>query len=111
MDQPDILSGKKILIVEDDFFIRDLYARQFGKNGCQVVESETVDQSLEIVKTDRPDLVLLDIMLPGKSGLDLLLALKQQPETAQIPVILLTNVSANDVIEKGFKLGALGYLV
>lgn len=102
---------RKILIIEDDFFIRELYERQFEKEGYAITGAPDGPEGLLKANEIRPDLILLDIMLPKLNGLDLLRTLKSKPETKDIPVILLTNLGQESVIKEGFKIGAEGYLI
>ena len=102
---------EKILIIEDDFFIRELYERQFTKEGYQIITSEDGPSGLLAANQEKPDLILLDIMLPKLNGLDLLRTLKAKDETKNIPVILLTNLGQESVIKEGFDLGADSYLI
>ena len=100
-----------ILIIEDDFFIRELYDRQFTKDGYRVETSEDGPDGLVKASQIKPDLILLDIMLPKLNGLDLLRTLKSKDETKDIPVILLTNLGQESVIKEGFEYGAESYLI
>lgn len=102
---------KKILIVEDDFFIRDLYEKQFKKEGYVVESSPDAEQGLEKIKAGPPNLVLLDLMLPKMSGLDLLKILKADANLKSVPVVILTNLGQDQAIKQGFDLGADGYLI
>lgn len=101
----------KILIVEDDLFIRELYERQLSLEGYEVSTAEDGEIGLNRITESIPDLLLLDIMLPKVSGLDLLRTIKAKEETKNIPVILLTNLGQDSVIKEGFNLGADGYLI
>lgn len=101
----------KILIVEDDLFIRELYERQLSLEGYEVSTAEDGEIGLNRISQAIPDLILLDIMLPKVSGLDLLRTIKAQEATKSIPVILLTNLGQDSVIKEGFNLGADGYLI
>ncbi len=103
--------AEKILIIEDDFFIRELYERQFVKEGYEIVTAEDGPDGLLKASQVKPDLILLDIMLPKLNGLDLLKTLKGQEETQNIPVILLTNLGQESVIKEGFENGAESYLI
>lgn len=104
-------NGKKILIIEDDFFVRDLYSRELGREGFEVSTAEDGAEGLLKVIEKKPDLVLLDIMLPKMSGLDVLKKVKEKEEVKNIPVVLLTNLGQDNVIREGFSLGAVGYLI
>ncbi|PIZ46058.1 response regulator [candidate division WWE3 bacterium CG_4_9_14_3_um_filter_41_6] len=102
---------ERILIVEDDFFIRELYERQFTKEGYDVLVADDGAKGLVMASQEKPELILLDIMLPKLNGLDLLRTLKTKDETKSIPVILLTNLGQESVIKEGFELGAESYLI
>jgi len=102
---------KKILIIDDDFFVRDLYDRELTREGFEVSTAiDGPDGLLKAIET-KSDLILLDIMLPKMSGLDVLKTLKEKEETKDIPVVLLTNLGQDSVIREGFSLGAVGYLI
>lgn len=103
-------AGKKILLIEDEMFINDLYRRTLIKEGFQVLSA--IDGQEGVNKaSEKPDLVLLDIMLPKLNGLEVLKALKSNDQTKTIPVVLLTNLGQGDVIANAYKLGAQGYLM
>lgn len=102
---------KAVLIIEDDKFLRDLLARKLKKEGYSVFEATDGNEGLELVKTKKPHLVLLDLILPGMDGFDVLAEIKRNPETSNIPVIILSNLGQKEEIEKGLRLGALDYLV
>lgn len=102
---------QKILIVEDDFFVRDLYSRELAREGFEVVTAEDGPEGLLKILEEKPALVLLDIMLPKMSGLEVLKKVKEKEEVKDIPVVLLTNLGQDTVIREGFTLGAVGYLI
>ena len=102
---------KKILLVEDEDFIRELYARQLTKTGFSVKTAADGQSGLETLKTEQFDLLLLDIMLPGMNGLQLLREFKTQNPTSPMITILLTNLGQEAVIKEGFELGAQAYLI
>ena len=104
-------NNKRVLIVEDDFFVRDLYNRELSREGFEVSAAEDGAEGLLKAIEEKPDLILLDIMLPKMSGLDVLKTLKEKEETKEIPVVLLTNLGQDSVIREGFTLGAIGYLI
>jgi len=111
MENPTADPKKKILIIEDDFFVRDLYDRELTREGFAVSSAEDGPKGLLKAVEEKPDLVLLDIMLPKMSGLDVLKTLKEKEETKNVPVVLLTNLGQDSVIREGFSLGAIGYLI
>lgn len=102
---------RKILIIEDDTALYELYAVQLKLKGYTV--SNIVDGNLAFngVKDQKPDLVLLDIMLPGKNGIEILQELKADPETKAIKVIMLTNYGTDENISKALELGAEDYML
>ena len=102
---------KKILLVEDEDFIRELYTRQLTKAGFSVKSAVNGQIGLETLKNETFDLLLLDIMLPGMNGLQLLREFKTQNPTSTMITILLTNLGQEAVIKEGFELGAQAYLI
>ncbi|MCD6549996.1 response regulator [bacterium] len=101
----------KILIVEDDKFLRDLLARKLIKEGYEISVAVDGEEALRKVKEEKPNLILLDLILPGIGGFDVLAQIKKDAELAEIPVIILSNLGQKDDIEKGLKLGAMDYLI
>ncbi len=104
-------ASKKILLVEDEDFIRELYTRQLAKAGFLVKSAIDGQAGLEMLKNEVFDLLLLDIMLPGINGLQLLREFKTQNPTSPMITILLTNLGQESVIKEGFELGAQAYLI
>ncbi len=104
-------TAKKILLVEDEDFIRELYTRQLTKAGFAVKSAADGQAGLETLKAEVFDLLLLDIMLPGMNGLQLLREFKTQNPTSPMITILLTNLGQEAVIKEGFELGAQAYLI
>ena len=102
---------KKILLVEDEDFIRELYVRQLTKQGFQVKSAVDGQSGLTALKMEAFDLLLLDIMLPGMNGLQLLREFKTQNPNSPMITILLTNLGQEAVIKEGFELGAQAYLI
>ncbi len=104
-------STKKILLVEDEDFIRELYIRQLTKEGFQVKSAVDGVSGLNALKAEPFDLLLLDVMLPGMNGLQLLREFKTQNPSSSMITILLTNLGQEAVIKEGFELGAQAYLI
>lgn len=104
-------TAKKILLVEDEDFIRELYVRQLAKAGFLVKSTPDGQSGLEALKAESFDLLLLDIMLPGINGLQLLREFKTNNPTSPMITILLTNLGQEAVIKEGFELGAQAYLI
>lgn len=102
---------KHILLVEDDVFLAGIYQKKFELEGFKVSLAENGEKGLADAKKKRPDIILLDILLPKLDGFAVLKALKQDKEVKDIPVILLTNLGQKDDVEKGVEMGAADYLI
>lgn len=101
----------KIVLVEDDKFLRSVLERKLSENGFQVVSVINGNEALDKIVIERPDLILLDIILPQKSGFFILEKIKQDPQFKNIPVLVISNLSQAEDIEKAKNLGASEYLV
>src|SRR3989344_5852642 len=102
---------KKILIIEDDKFLRELIAQKVLKEGYLVTEAVDGEDGAKKAKEEVPNLILLDLILPGIDGFEVLTKVKEDRTTAQIPVIIFSNLGQKDDVEKGLKLGAIDYLI
>jgi len=103
---------KKILLVEDDKFVSDLYVKVLGEAGYEMVSATDGEMALAKGEADDYDLVLLDIMLPKLTGLEVLKTYREEGKrTKNTPVYLLTNLGEENVAKEAFKLGADGYLL
>lgn len=102
--------AKKILIIEDDKFLRELISQKLIKEGYEIIEAADGEKGIKNLEK-RPDLVLLDLILPGIDGFEVLNRMKQNPTLSQIPVIILSNLGQKDDIEKGLKMGVNDYLI
>jgi two-component system, OmpR family, response regulator MtrA len=101
----------KIVVADDDADIRDLVVFKLQQSGHHVVAVGDGLAAVEACKADPPDLVVLDVMMPGMSGIDACRALRLDPAMARIPVILLTARAQEADIEQGFSAGADDYVV
>jgi DNA-binding response OmpR family regulator len=104
-------ASKKILIVEDDKFLRELIVRKLLGEGYNVVEAVDGEEAIIKIKENKPDLILLDLILPGADGFEVLSKTKADPLVASIPVIVLSNLGQKEDVERGLKLGAVDYLI
>jgi len=102
---------KKILIIEDDKFLRELIVKKLVKEGYEISEAVDGEEGIKKVKEEKPDLVLLDLILPGIDGFEVLSRTKEDPALSQIPVIILSNLGQKEEVERGLKLGAIDYLI
>jgi DNA-binding response OmpR family regulator len=103
--------AKKILIIEDDKFLRELIAQKLLKEDFEVSEAIDGEEGLKKVKEEKPDLILLDLILPGIDGFEALARMKEDPALSSIPVIILSNLGQKEDVERGLKLGAVDYLI
>ena len=102
---------KTILIVEDDKFLRELIAQKLTKEGYPLSEAIDGEDGIKKIKEEKPGLVLLDLILPGIDGFEVLSQMKEDPSVSSIPVIILSNLGQKEDVEKGLKLGAVDYLI
>ena len=109
--QANALTGKKILWVEDDVFLSDIITKKLSKYNPTVLHAKNGDEVFAILKTDKPDVVVLDILLPGIDGFEILKQIKADANTKALPVVLLSNLNQKSDIEKGAMLGAKKFLV
>lgn len=102
---------KKVLIVEDDQLIFTILSRELVDAGYDVSNAYDGEQAITQTKSVRPDLVLLDILLPRKNGFEVLQTLKSDTDVSKIPVVILSNLGQPEDIKKGKELGAVDYMV
>lgn len=105
------MNKAKILIIEDDKFLLKLYSDKLAREGFEISGAITGEEGLNKVFLQKPDLVVLDLILPGKNGFEVLKEIKLNPETKDIPIIILTNLGQESDIKEGLALGAAAYLV
>lgn len=104
------MKGKKILIVDDEFAIRDMLRMALEISDFDCIEADNILDAHRLIVDERPDVVVLDWMLPGGSGLELLRRLKRSDTTASIPVMMLTAKAAEDNVIQGLDVGADDYM-
>lgn len=101
----------KILLIEDDKMLADMYITKFSKEGLEVVRAEDGAKGLELAKKEKPDLILLDIIMPKLDGFAVLRELKKDDTMGGTHVLLLTNLGQSEDVEKGRELGADDYFI
>ncbi len=104
------MNEKKILLVEDNEVNRRLAGFLLRSQGYQVREATSAIEAFEILRTEHPDLIVMDIQLPGIDGLEATRKLKEQPNTADIPVIAVTSYAMKGDREKALAAGCAGYV-
>lgn len=102
---------KKVLIAEDDKFISEVYVTKLISEGFSVLLAENGEEAMTIAKTELPDLLLLDIFMPGMDGVEVLRKMKMVPALESTSVIVLTNADEKEYITQALKQGALDYLI
>ncbi len=105
------MTKSKICIVEDEEDILDLLRHNLEREGYQVVAAASGEEAVKTISRQMPDLVLLDLMLPGMDGLEVCREIKRSPQTAGIPVIMVTAKGEESDIVAGLELGADDYIV
>ncbi len=103
--------SKAVLLVEDNDFIRNMYQLKLAKSDIEVIEAVDGAMALQKIKEHQPDVVLLDLMMPNVSGIEVLKELKKQGLTPKLPVVVLTNVMDQQTIDEAKNLGARDYIV
>ena len=101
----------KILIVEDEEMLAGALAEKFGTSGFETAIAHTGKIALEMAGTFKPDIILLDILLPGKSGMQILRRLKTTKKLAKTPVVILSNFSQDADIKRALHIGARDYII
>ncbi len=103
--------AKKILFIEDEPSLQKTINEIFTQEGFKILSALDGEEGLKLIKKEKPDLILLDLILPKKDGFEVLKEIKEDEETKDIPVIVLTNLEGVGDVEKALSLGAATYLV
>lgn len=103
--------GKFILVAEDDKFYASIYKVKLSKEGFQVAIAENGEQALQIARDKKPDLVILDLIMPGKDGFETLNEIRADQKLKDIKVLVLSNLGQEEDIEKVKKLGVVDYMI
>lgn len=101
----------KIILIEDDEILAKVLSEELRDAGFEVATAFDGEAGLELIRSQHPDLVLLDLIMPKLNGFEVLATLKKSPETKDIPVIILTVVNADEDIMKGLQLGAHDFII
>lgn len=102
---------KKVLFIEDEMRLHKMFEDLFKAEEIQFFSAYDGESGLRLAEEERPDLILLDLILPRKNGFEVLKELKANPHLANIPVFVLTNLEGAQDVEKALSLGASAYLV
>jgi two-component system, OmpR family, response regulator len=101
----------KILLVDDDVFLRDMYATKFSEKGDTVVGVQDGEEALHAIATDSFDVVIMDMVMPGMTGIDLLNAIKKIGVASSVKCIVLSNQGEDSDMDKAYQSGAVGYII
>ena len=101
----------KILLVEDDKFLRTVLEKKLLVEGFEFISVTDGDEALEKIISEKPDLILLDIILPKRSGFLILEDIRKDPELSKIPILIISNLGQEEDIKKALSLGAKEYFV
>ncbi|MDP1689137.1 MAG: response regulator [bacterium] len=102
---------KKLLLVEDDPFLSSLLKARLAKEGFVVAYAADGEEALELLRKEKPDLVLLDLILPKKSGFEVLEIMRDDPRLVKLPVMIVSNLGQESDIARGKELGAVAYFI
>lgn len=101
----------KILMIENNHFLRKVFKNKMSLSGFSFIEATNGEEGLNKIISEKPDIVLLDIILPIKNGFDVLLEMKESEEAKDIPVVIFSDLGQEPDIERGMALGARDYLI
>ena len=101
----------KILIVEDERFLSTILKNRLEKEGFAITQAFDGEEAMTYLKSGKPDLIVLDLILPKKSGFEVLESISKDPQLSQIPVVILSNLGQESDVEKAKSLGALEYYI
>jgi len=102
---------RKVCIVDDEEDIREIYSVAFSQSGYEVVTARDGEEGLKVVREQKPDIALVDIMMPKMDGLEMIREMKKDPELAKVPIIVMTNIDDRKITAKAGKMDVYFYLV
>ena len=108
---PETANKKTVLVVEDDPFLSNLLKTRFERAGINVLRAGDGEEALKVLSATKPDLVMLDIIIPKKSGFEVLEAIRETLSLKDLPVIIVSNLGQEGDIQRGKALGAIAYFI
>lgn len=102
---------RKILVVEDDKFLRELFVRKMFNEGFDVESAVDAEQAFDVLRTKKPEIILLDLILPGVDGFEILAQIKKDENLKDIPVMVISNLGQKEDIDRAMGLGASDFLI
>ena len=103
--------ANKVLLIEDDPFLSSLLANRLKREGFDVLNVKSGNEAVKSLKAFTPDLVLLDLILPGKSGFEVLEEMKSDPQAPKVPVIIISKLGQDADLARGRELGTVDYVI
>ncbi|MBI2439556.1 MAG: response regulator [Candidatus Moranbacteria bacterium] len=110
MDE-DIWAKKKVCVIDDDDNIREIYIMKFNLEGFDVSAAKNGEEGLKVIREKKPDIILLDLQMPVKDGMEVLEELKNDEALSRIPVIILSNVDSEEAFHEVGKFETRFYLI
>lgn len=104
-------AARRVLLAEDDRFLRKAAETALKRHGFAVIAAVDGEEALRLARAEAPDLILLDLIMPKMQGFEVLRALKEDPATAAIPVVILSNLGQDSDVKQALEAGAAGYFV
>jgi DNA-binding response OmpR family regulator len=104
-------ANKIVMVVEDDLFLAQLLSNRLSREGISVIRAGDGEEALSLLKNTKPDLILLDIILPKKSGFEVMEEIQRNPLLKRAPIVIISNLGQDDDISRGRQLGAVEYYV
>ena len=101
---------KTVLIVDDDLSVHKMLEPVLVTNGFQVFSAKTGEEGLQLAKDKKPNIVVLDVLLPGMKGREVCIQIKKDPSTKEIPVLFLTSKDSPDDVQAEIEAGGIGHL-
>lgn len=111
MEEQDIWAKKKVCIIDDDSDLREIYSVTFNHEGFDVLLASDGEEGLKVVRAERPDIIILDLHMPVKNGIEVLEELDRDQELSKIPVIVLSNIDHEEAFKKVGEFETRFYLI
>ena len=106
-----MVETKKILLAEDDVFMLEIMSEKLRKNGFEVNIAKNGEDCMRVLSSFRPDIVLLDILMPKIDGFEILRRMRESESLSNIPVVILSNLGQKEEIQRALNLGAKDYII
>lgn len=111
MTEPGIMRKKRVCIIDDDANVREIYLTKFNKEGFDVTLAVNGEEGLRVIREKKPDIILLDLQMPVKNGIEVLQELDTDKALSRIPVIVLTNIDNEEAFKEVGKFETRFYLI